>query len=334
MFTGDSPCHNYRVQLDSRKDGFTVNLVSKGSHQAWAADFTVSSVAALTEQAGVPRTVPEFVGLLCLGLEQGSPAVAVEVCTYAGLLAKMDAAEAAASSSVNQTKRYLLIDYTSEVHGRALYVLPLPLCPDGRAGPVPEADGDVPQLEAENKRLADENQALRKSYDKLLKEMKALKVWHAELDDMNKGLMQHMKKDCEELANGFRTSLSQQDFASELKALKGRLRAEQEYSRRLEVQLHYYKHELPGSRPYRSRTPPLRRASPLGRTPSDPAMAAGYGHRPRASQAESNGARRLDRLAVRSRSNSPSYGHVPARHGSANSGHSSQSPPAWHRTSR
>lgn len=24
--------------------------------------------------------------------------------------------------------------------------------------------------------------------------MKALKVWHAELDDMNKGLMQHMKK--------------------------------------------------------------------------------------------------------------------------------------------
>lgn len=43
--------------------------------------------------------------------------------------------------------------------------------------------------------------------------------------------------------------------------------------------------------PYRSRTPPLRRASPLGRTPSDPAMAAGYGHRPRASQAESNGAR-------------------------------------------
>lgn len=39
----------------------------------------------------MPRTVPEFVGLLCLGLEQGSPAVAVEVCTYAGLLAKMDA---------------------------------------------------------------------------------------------------------------------------------------------------------------------------------------------------------------------------------------------------
>ncbi len=52
-------------------------------------------------QAGVRCSLPEFVAVLRLGLERRSAAVALEVCAYAELLAKMDVVCGAADEGMS-----------------------------------------------------------------------------------------------------------------------------------------------------------------------------------------------------------------------------------------